>query len=457
MIKFTHAIKFSVDLELRTNLLLRCGDAGEFTDSSIEKTPDGQCLHVNGYVWSSLLRRSMGRLEDYKHIAGKIGNYSIPENEGVSPFWFESSFVPLKGTDAFTGNRLDRQYGSAVTGMLFSNEIVPPGLKIPMRFVCFCNKDDAECINSAVSYALWCVDDGIENIGGGWSYGYGRLKVKFIHSKVIDLTDSDERKLLWSKDYNAGYETCTPQKPEPAPLSWHKITVTATVAEGQLLGIHASYPLSDDYGGIKHLPDTFVFKRHKYNDSGRLKSEHVISGKAIRQALLSVPIERKLRTLGKKICSTPGEYCTCPVCADYRNGVRKGNSPDCRCLRCKWFGSTEQGGIIAVTDGVFICDTPTGRAETVILNRIQLCEHSMQNINLFSGEYLKQGIFEFDVFIDRALDPTLDRDSGSELLEGEVRCILNEAKGINCPPGWYRIGATSTATGQVRVIDFEER
>ncbi|MBF0564916.1 MAG: hypothetical protein HQK89_06710 [Nitrospirae bacterium] len=469
MIDCTHALKFIVDLKLRTNLLLRTGEAGEFTDSTIEKTPDGSHLHINGYVWSSLLMRAMGRLREYEDISGMIGKYDRPEEQGVSLFWFEPSIVPLSGTDTRPGIKVDRQYGSTTTGALFNDEIVPPGLKMQMRFTCFCKlreikrvedkiecvEDNIEHIKKAISSTLWVVNDGIENIGGGWVYGHGRLDVFCARMKTLDLTKPDDRKLLWAAG-DEGFSVFDLVKPKDADIRkpWNKLTVKAAVARGQLLGIHSSYPLSlaSEYEGMSNLPDTFMFRRYWFDDDGELKTQYAITGKSIRQALLSVPIERKLRTQGNDICETPAEYCTCPKCKVYRESGQKGNSPKCTCLRCAWFGSTKNGGIIAVTDGVFNDKTKTGKPECVIINRIQLCEHSMQNIQLFSGEYLKQGTFKFEIFIDMAMgnDMATSIKSGNDLLK-EVECILNEAKGDNGPPGWHRIGATSTCTGQIEI------
>jgi len=461
MINFTHAIKVTVDFMLRTNLLLRSGSAGDFTDSTIEKTPNKNCLHVNGYVWSSILRRAMDRLKGYEKITASIGKYDYPEERGkydypeergVSPFWFESSLVPLPNTDVRPGIKIDRKHGVNVIGALFNDEIVPPGLPLKMRFTCFCGASDMERIKAAVQTALWVVHDGIENIGGGWSYGYGRLEVTGLREKTLDLREKDKRKLLWV-DEEKGYSELLILKPADSEIlrQWKKISVKARVSDGQLLGIHSPHPLSADYAGINHLPDTFAFRRYRFNPAGTLEPEYAVPGKAIRQGIFSVPIERKLRTKGEAICETPAEYCTCPDCIDYRKETgNKGRNPNCKCkcMRCAWFGSTESGGIIAVTDGVFTDLTKTGKPETVVLNRQQLCEHSMQNIQLFSGEYLKQGIFTFEIYIDIA------NSESSPDLQREVISILEEAKGNNSPPGWHRIGGTSTCTGQVSVIEY---
>ncbi|MCP4107481.1 MAG: hypothetical protein GY749_18380 [Desulfobacteraceae bacterium] len=69
----------------------------------------------------------------------------------------------------------------------------------------------------------------------------------------------------------------------------------------------------------------------------------------------------------------------------------------CGCKRCTWFGSVDKRGIVSVADST------VKNSETVVLSRIQLCEHSMQNMNLFSGEFLSQGDFTVDILIDRDL------------------------------------------------------
>ena len=77
-----HAVKFSVDIRLKTPLMLRSGKAGVYTDSSIEKTQDGD-LHINGYVWASLMRRALKRLEgtDVEKMAASVGFYPALEKK----------------------------------------------------------------------------------------------------------------------------------------------------------------------------------------------------------------------------------------------------------------------------------------------------------------------------------------------------------------------------------------
>jgi hypothetical protein len=178
----------------------------------------------------------------------------------------------------------------------------------------------------------------------------------------------------------------------------------------------------DEFKTYAEFPDSFVYRRFRANGD-EIIPEMVIPGRTIRQALFSVPIERKLRSLNQDVC----------------------NASSCgSCQRCKWFGSTEQGGIVSVTDAV------VGDAQKVVLSRIQLCEHSMQNNNLFSGEYLAGGSFSFEIIVDQSLADT----SPSKLCE-EIEWALKEMmKNENSPEGWYRLGATSTCTGQIEVTGF---
>ena len=75
MIDRNSVLKFNVNLRLKTNLLLCSGFSSElFADSTIEKTSDG-CLHINGYVWASLLRRCLARIRSGDTLAATIGKY----------------------------------------------------------------------------------------------------------------------------------------------------------------------------------------------------------------------------------------------------------------------------------------------------------------------------------------------------------------------------------------------
>lgn len=411
-----YALKMSVDCRLATPLLLRSGLTGDITDSSIEKTPD-DTLHVNGYVWAGLLRRSLDRLPEGKEFASLIGKYR--DEGGVSPLWCEATFATLHATAVNPGIAIDRKWGAAKSGALFSDELAIAGLPLTLRFTLFAvDREEAEERRELLLKALNVVNDGIENIGGGWTYGYGRLAVEQIETVGINFTESSDRKLLWQWD-GLPWEK---QSLVPSDSSATVITVTARVAPGQLLAVKSGvFPMDAPQFG--KLPDTFVFRRNRLVD-GKSLQEPVIPGKALRQALFSVPLERKWRSQGERACSPHTD------------------KNECSCKRCRWFGSTNAAGIIAVTDA------PVQQAATEVINRVQLCEHSMQNMNLFSGEYLTAGEFRFKIIIDNS------RVSDAPDLVTEISELLEEMKGKNAPPGWYRLGGTATCTGQVEVVEY---
>lgn len=150
--------------------------------------------------------------------------------------------------------------------------------------------------------------------------------------------------------------------------------------------------------------------------------------------------------MGEDICSNPSDKYTCSECEAYgKNNSRAKKSPDCPCKRCKWFGCTDRGGIVAVLDAEVL------GAETENLRRIQLCEHSMQNVNMFLEEYLKKGTFNIEILIDCSRDGSVPEE-----LISEIECVLNEMKADSAaPPGWHRLGASSTCTGQVCVASWQ--
>lgn len=446
MNSFSKVLKVSAEFELRTSLLLRSGIEGDFTDSSIEKTPDGK-LHISGYAWNSLLRRSLLRIEGGDRLAKLIGKH---EN-GVSPLWCESAIVELPETDAKPGNRMDRRYCSAIEGALFSDELAPTGLTVTMSFNYF-YKDNNEA--ELLKAAFRVIDSGIENIGGGWSYGFGRLRFRKAGFKSLDLKQAGQRELLWKFGRTIRWDRLSLRENLPALANmkiikpWRILAVSGEISDGQLLAVHSAYPAFDTYQGYADFPDDFVYRRYRITQEGKPVTEAVIPGKAIRQAVLSVSIERRMRSeSGELICGSPGEKCRCLPCLERREKVKKEDDPQCICLQCRWFGSTEKGGIIAVTDAEFITEP-----NAAVLNRIQLCEHSMQNINLFSGEYLtsESGKFRFEIMIDSA------RAGSAGSPESYICDVLDEMMGgSNAPDGWHRLGATSACTGQLRIGDYE--
>jgi len=446
-----HAVKFSVDIRLKTPLMLRSGKAGVYTDSSIEKTQDGD-LHINGYVWASLMRRALKRLEgaDVEKMAASVGFYPALEKKsgknetaddalsGVSPLWCEASFLKILPEDASPdmvaadirhGIRIDRKMGAVSTGTLYSDEVLPPGYQVTLNFNYFCDApEDAE---TNLFKALWIIEQGIENIGGGWSYGYGRLEILNVKTKRIDMTKAEDRKVLWQYGQIEKWDINTPLKtiqPDPPAirLAWTRIQGKAIVADGQLMAIKTTIPPLEFEDQVNELPDTFVFRQNRIKSlEQKPEAEIVITGKAIRQALLSVPIERKFRSADETMC--PGI-----------TRKKKDGEKGCTCKRCRWFGSVDRRGSVSVMDAT------VQNPETTILHRIQLCEHSMQNMNLFSGEFLCKGEFEINILIDHA------HGNKQELLDS-VEKILSEINENNAavPPGWHRIGGTSTCTGQI--------
>lgn len=439
-----NAVKFSIDLVFSTPVMIRTGEIGDFSDSIVEKTKDGRYFHINGYVWSSLMRRALSRIKDTEEMVRCFGDYP-DENSGVSPFWSEASLVELWPTDIRPGVKIDRKWGAALSGALYTEEIVIPGYKVTWNFNYFCD-DPTEVIES-IREALWVIHQGIETIGGGWSYGYGRLAVRNIRYKTLDLTSLADRKILWHEELKAwdvdrsfmADRVDTPCIRKP----WKRIKISATVADGQLFSIGTPLPPDRiiDFSGDK-LPDRFVFRRFCIDTQGRRTEEIAIPGKAMRQALFSIPIERRLRSENIDICGNPGEMCTCHTCRTHRQSTgKREKSPDCNCRRCQWFGSVDRRGLISVNDA------PVKDVQTQVLSRIQLCEHSMQNMNLFSQEFLTAGRFDFEILIDRPDEP-----GGSELLQ-YVRDIIHDMTG-NAPPGWYRIGANTTCAGQIQIQSY---
>jgi hypothetical protein len=423
------ALKIAFDFELRTNLLLRSGNCNEIADNTTERDPDGR-LHVSGYVWASLLRRALDRVKGGDRLSAAIGKYDSPE--GVSPLWCESSFANLPVTDVRPGVRIDRRWGSAVEGALYQEEIVPPGIRLRLNLNFFCDKTKAESALAMFAAAAWVVDQGIENIGGGWSYGFGRLACISAGFRLLDLTVEEDRAMLWRFDHGVGFKPVELTQRPDIGKPWKKFLLKAGVASGQLIGVHTKYPLAEGLLHETELPDSFVFARHRVRSDNTLAVEPVIPGKAVRQALLSVPIERKLRTQGREVCLD--------------SAVRKKSA--CTCERCAWFGNGHRGGIVAVLDAA------VHNPEYVVLNRVQLCEHSRQNLNLFNGEYLSKGDFEIEILVDCGGN---GKDPGWKGLHRQLISLWSELKQDgSAPMGWHRLGATSTCTGQLSVTDVCE-
>jgi hypothetical protein len=407
---------------LRTPLLLRSGKMGDYADTEIERTPDNR-LHVNGYVWASLIRRTLERVAGGGETAARIGKFD-KDHMSVSPLWCESALVELHATDIVPGIRIDRKYGTAAVGALYQQEVAPAGLRLPLRFTFMLGADDdPDTICKLLLSALWVANQGVETIGGGWSYGYGRLSIDKAETRVIDLADSEERSRFQDWDSGQGFDHSDLVEPGIAK-PWMSARLGFRICDGQLLAVKTGIPpleLPGDLHAYK-LPDSFVYRAKRFTGDGPPKEQPVIPGKAVRQALFSTEIERRLRFADEDIClRETGENCKCSVCL--------------------WFGSLENRGLISVADA------PVQNAETAILNRIHLCEHSMQNINLFSGEYLTRGDFETVVIVDHAGRYGQQAPRLVEAFEAQNRELSPEA----APPGWHRIGGTSSCTGQVEM------
>jgi len=478
--KSNKVIQFCVDLKLKTCLLLSSGRTGEFADSEIEKTPDNSKVYINGYVWASLIKRALSRLNETEAMVQCIdGTYA--NKKSVSALWCEASFIDLNhGTEIVHGIKIHRKWGTTQIGALYSNEVIPPGLSTQLKFNWFCNNEDnSKIIKENLISAFSIINEGIETIGAGWSYGYGRIDVCEIKARILELADNINKtqeiqkkmnkledtkkkqrnnfqkqlselegvkKLLWSFEEGLVQECKWDNQlaiPTPTTLSiskpWKKFIVEAKILEGQLMAVTTSIPPADlsSFQGEK-LPDTFIFRR-KHIDNNSVTEKIVIPGKTIRQTVFSSAIERRLRSEGKTICLDTTQ------------------SANCNCERCTWFGATDKRSIISIADAV------VDNAETITLNRIQLCEHSMQNIQLFAGEYLKKGNFTFEIIVDCRNSNNEEEQRKSykkslkKLIEN-IKALCNEMKAESqAPPGWYRLGATTTCTGQIEVKCFKEQ
>ncbi|MCX7965798.1 MAG: RAMP superfamily CRISPR-associated protein, partial [Syntrophorhabdaceae bacterium] len=208
IIQSKKVIKGSAKLYLKTPLLLKSGYGDIFSDSTIEKTFDGENIHINGYVWSSFMRRCIGRLKNGSTIVEKIGKYKKDKEDntsllGVSPLWCEPAFVPVEALYIRPGNAIDRKYGAVKEGALFNDEIAPQGLKLNLNFNYFLTDENEDELKKLLIDALWVLNSGIENIGGGWSYGLGRLGLKEACIKILDLSYEQDRIALWRFDDEA--------------------------------------------------------------------------------------------------------------------------------------------------------------------------------------------------------------------------------------------------------------
>jgi len=413
--------------------MLRSGESGDFADMALARAPDGR-LSIGGLVFASLLRRALARTKSGRDYSEDIGRYIPKEGveesvdakaSGVSPLWCESAFVELKATEVRPGIAMDREWGTAEDGKLFAMEIAPAGLQFALSAVYLAKtKELAEAFRSAMVDALWVIDTGIETIGGGWSYGFGRLAVSKLSTRVLSLSAPAARHSLWDMDARKNGWTdvqgwpdgLSHMTPSPAVIRpYWRVTATLGVAKGQLLAIASTLaPLSPD--GIagfdpNNPPDAFLFRSPRLGKDGKVSHPVTITGKALRQALLRATLERESATRG--------------------NGELK-----------DLFGDTDRRGLISVADA------EVSNTRSQVISRIQLCEHSATNMNLFGREYLTGGDFRLDALVDG------DGQEADQLID-KVKLILNELDPANkdVPPGWHRLGSTTTATGQIALRD----
>ncbi|MEZ4529280.1 MAG: hypothetical protein R2941_25505 [Desulfobacterales bacterium] len=94
IVKARKALKFSVDLRMDSPLMIRSGKTGDFADSEIERCGDGR-LHINGYVWASLMRRCLNRIKGAETMSEGIGMNPKKYQRSVFPLWCEACFVEL--------------------------------------------------------------------------------------------------------------------------------------------------------------------------------------------------------------------------------------------------------------------------------------------------------------------------------------------------------------------------
>lgn len=423
-------VKTTARFTLVTSLMLRSGLTGKYSDSTIERTPDDR-LHINGYVWASLLRRAMSRIAGAEMVSGQIGKFD-KDAMTVSPLWCESSFIESPRTSVRSGNRISRRWGSVKPQALFSDEMVAPGHELTLAFNWFVKTiggrnegSDPGRIIENIQGALWVIHQGIETIGGGWSYGHGRLELTGLTIDTLDLRIDEDRRRLWQFDdaprLVEAVQVDSWQPEIRADRAWTRIRTKARVMAGQLLAISTSVPPLDV--GIvpaAKLPDTFVFRAPPaILPDGVIHQPVMITGKAVRQALLTVPVERELASLEKR-------------------------EDEARAKVDDWFGSMDHRGLVSVADA------SVNQPETVVLNRIQLCEHSMQNNNLFAGEYLCRGDFKTDVLVEAG------DEAGRNLLIKIMDLVAEMMPEGNAPPGWHRLGHTSTCTGQLEITGIDE-
>ncbi len=491
------ALQCRAELSFRTCVKISSGHDGDFTDSTLDTTPDGTKLVINGNVWAGLFNRALGRVRGGEVLAESIGDYKA-EDYGISPFLCRDSFVSLIIKDIRYGNRLDSAFKSVEPGGLFSDEVAARGHRVQLRFNYLMEENhDPENLKGLFLKGFHVIHSGIENIGGNWGYGYGQLKVESVTFDILDLKNETGRKKLFDLTETTtdnGTPTTTPMPSVQTPVfkfnppqmghgkkknkqkggiqkqsggnksqvpnasveaqetftliqttstwqsstekikgrsnqfgipeitvPWRKLRVKARIPHGQLLAIGSDTPPDPDNRiAYAKYPDSFVFREHIV-ESGRSKHPPTVTGKAVRQALIRSELERRLKT----------ETC----------------EEDVQSVTNRWFGfagnknDDGQRGLVSVSDSTM------ESFETVVLNRIHLCELSAENINLFSREFLKRAIFSFNILVDGREDEPYNR----------IKVLLESMKKTEAaPPGWHTLGATSSCTGQIEVLEIIE-
>ena len=438
----TRVLQVLVQWRTRTDLRLGTGLGDFFCDDILDKSPDGR-LNISGMAWASLIRRALARLKGSGlAMAESIGKYPAedetnnPRRDGVSTLWARSSLVDLPITNVTPGIRIHREHGSVAGGSLYQTESAPAGLVLPMSLRFFLSaKDDAETTLATLRRALWIIECGAENLGADWGYGLGRLDFVAGSYRELALTDAGRRRLLWQDPTPDQGKALTLDPVDPTTL--HRpflfFTVPLKVQPGQLLAIKSHVP-GLDYAQLKHidhLPDTYVHTAWRINRTGQ-KRQPVITGKALRQSLFSRTLERRWRTVdGSPPCQALAK-----------------NSDACQCMRCLVFGNMTHRGQIGVEEAVVM------DPRIDVIQRISLCEHSMQNIQMFNGEYLTAGRFVTRIIVDSPASGDGTMGLPLQDLKPLMEQILEELDPApqKAPPGWQRIGSTSGCTGSV-VLD----
>ena len=281
------ALRFSADFSALTPLLLRSGKEGEFSDSSIERA--GEQMHINGYVWASLIRRALARCVSGARYATAWSRYD-KNSMRVSPLWTEAAFIDESDFETVInpGNRIDREWGAVIDNALYWDELAIPFAPLRCRGTVFCvSTQDAENAETALKDAFWVISQGIETIGGGWSYGFGRLMLSEMRFAALNLAEASGRTSLYDLTFDGWRKAETADDITPPAIisgkGWTALDVPAGITDGQLLAIHTPVPPLVETLPVE-LPDSFVFTR-PVTRAGKRYEIPVVTGKAFRQSV----------------------------------------------------------------------------------------------------------------------------------------------------------------------------